>query len=119
VATVELDLEMAFSEEETQSLQQLKASNVWRTLRVASIAGLSRFDKFDADKNLDALLDNAGQEQAPPANSDEVQDGEGAAIEDEGNTTANNDIVREAGATAADNNVSESAPSIPVTEAAQ
>jgi hypothetical protein len=117
VANVELDLEMSMSDEETASLQQLKASNIWRTLRVASVARLSRFDKLSGDTNLNVLLDSTATEQGPPV--EDNQDGEGATGEVEGDTTASNDDKREAGATITNTNIPDTVHPIPVVDVAE
>jgi hypothetical protein len=117
VANVELDLEMSMSEEETASLQQLKASNIWRTLRVASVARLSKFDKLSGDKNLNVLLDGTAPEQGPPV--EDNQDGEGATGEVEGDTTTGNDDKREAGDTTTDTNIPDTVHPIPVVDVAE
>ena len=60
----DLNLEMAVTSEEQQKLQEAKASKIWRTLRIASRHRLSRFDKIDDGKNLQALFEQENVEDA-------------------------------------------------------
>ena len=56
IKMVELDLEMATSEEEKRKLQEKKTSLTWRGLRLASKKQLSGFDRVQPFTNLDNLL---------------------------------------------------------------
>lgn len=60
VAGVELDLEMAMTDEEKMQLEDAKASKTWRALRLAAKTKLSLLDKVDDGKNLKALLPHGG-----------------------------------------------------------
>ena len=58
VATDELDLEMAMSEEETKSIEEAKVGKIWRALRITARNHLAQIDKIDDGRNLQALLKN-------------------------------------------------------------
>ncbi|KAH7046035.1 THO complex, subunit THOC1 [Macrophomina phaseolina] len=60
----ELDLEMAMTDEDKHKLQQAKASKTWRALRIASKDRLSLFDKIDDGKQLQALFEPEGSDEA-------------------------------------------------------
>jgi hypothetical protein len=62
VQTVELDMEMAFTDEEKQQLQESKTSKTWRALRLASKTRLSLFDQVDDGRNLQCLVQPQGPE---------------------------------------------------------
>jgi THO complex subunit 1 len=64
VQAVELDLDMAFTDEEKQQLQESKTSKTWRALRLASKTKLSLFDQVDDGQNLQCLV----QSQGPDSN---------------------------------------------------
>jgi len=69
VAGIDLDLEMAMTDEEKENLGEAKASKTWRALRVASKDKLSLFDKFDGS-SLERLFqpdtaEQGGEEHAP------------------------------------------------------
>ncbi|EUC37912.1 hypothetical protein COCCADRAFT_33004 [Bipolaris zeicola 26-R-13] len=51
----DLDMDMADGDEEKRQLEESKASDVWRGLRVASKSQLSRFDRVEHGKGLEAL----------------------------------------------------------------
>ncbi|KAL9094713.1 MAG: hypothetical protein Q9165_002983 [Trypethelium subeluteriae] len=53
---IELDLEMADSEEEKTTLEEAKLGKTWRALRIASGTNLAQIDKIDDGRNLKALL---------------------------------------------------------------
>jgi THO complex subunit 1 len=57
VLAIELDLEMASTDEETKKLQDAKASKTWRALRLASKTKLSLFDKVDDGRNLRCFVE--------------------------------------------------------------
>ena len=65
VEQIDLDIEMA-TEEEKKELETKRMRAVWKTLRVASKAKLSMFDKISV-QNLKPLL-------GPEQESDQVQD---------------------------------------------
>jgi THO complex subunit 1 len=75
VAEVELDLDMARTDEEKQSLQESKASTTWKTLRIATKTNLSGFDKVQNGTGLDLLVSGAGN--FPGSRRDETQDIDG------------------------------------------
>ncbi|KAF2232517.1 hypothetical protein EV356DRAFT_560474 [Viridothelium virens] len=54
--TIDLDLEMADSEEEKKTLEETKLGKTWRALRIASGTNLAQIDKIDDGRNLKALL---------------------------------------------------------------
>ncbi|KKY17276.1 putative nuclear matrix protein [Diplodia seriata] len=60
----ELDMEMAMADEDKHRLQEAKASKTWRALRVASKDRLSLFDKIDDGKQLQALFEPEGGDDA-------------------------------------------------------
>ncbi|KAL1632858.1 hypothetical protein SLS56_003348 [Neofusicoccum ribis] len=60
----ELDLEMAMTDEDKHNLQEAKASKTWRALRIASKDRLSLFDKIDDGKQLEALFEPEGGDDA-------------------------------------------------------
>jgi THO complex subunit 1 len=62
VQAVELDLEMAMTDEEKQLLQESKTSKTWRALRLASKTRLSLFDQVDDGRNLQCLVQPQGTE---------------------------------------------------------
>jgi THO complex subunit 1 len=62
VQAVELDLEMAMTDEEKQLLQESKTSKTWRALRLASKTRLSLFDQVDDGRNLQCLVQPQGAE---------------------------------------------------------
>jgi THO complex subunit 1 len=74
VQNVDLDLEMANSEQEKAQLEDQKMSKTWRALRLMSKTKLNLFDKVDDGKNLACFL----QEQ-----DDEKADGEAMVTEKE------------------------------------
>lgn len=75
VTGAELDLEMAMTDEETQSLQELKASQTWRALRLSTSTKLSKFDQLDDTKNINALLEETDNSKLPQqVNVADVQD---------------------------------------------
>ena len=51
-----LDLEMAFTEEETKSIEEATLGKVWRALRVASKTNLGKIDEIDDGRNLQVLV---------------------------------------------------------------
>ncbi|EUC42751.1 hypothetical protein COCMIDRAFT_102671 [Bipolaris oryzae ATCC 44560] len=51
----DLDMDMADGDEEKRQLEESKASDVWRGLRVASKSQLSMFDRVEHGKGLEAL----------------------------------------------------------------
>jgi hypothetical protein len=93
VASAGLDLEMATTAEETRSLEQLKESNTWRTLRIATSSNLSKFDKLEGHRNLGTWLQDSGAEHGPAPGNEEVQDGEG--VDGEGTNAANNEATND------------------------
>lgn len=62
MAIIDLDLEMA-TDEEAIILNQQKASNTWKALRIASADRLNRFNELQLGKPLDVLLEKTDQEQ--------------------------------------------------------
>jgi len=56
VAAVELDMEMAMTEDEKRSLQETMAGKTWRTLRIAARNKLSMFDQLGDGKKLHDLF---------------------------------------------------------------
>ena len=58
----EFELEMARSKEEKQSAMDVRASKLWRTLRIASKSKLSLFEKIDDGNNLKALFEPEEEE---------------------------------------------------------
>ncbi|KAK8192603.1 hypothetical protein M8818_007773 [Zalaria obscura] len=52
----DLDLEMAMTDEETQSLQAAKSSKTWRALRLAARTTLSKLDKVETGKSLPEIF---------------------------------------------------------------
>jgi THO complex subunit 1 len=56
VQAVDLDLEMANTDEEKQSLEDAKMSKTWRALRLMSKTKLSLFDKVDDGRNLECFI---------------------------------------------------------------
>ncbi|KAK0662882.1 THO complex subunit 1 [Lasiodiplodia hormozganensis] len=60
----ELDLEMAMTDEDKHRLQEAKASKTWRALRIASKDRLSLFDKIDDGRQLQALFEPEGGDDA-------------------------------------------------------
>lgn len=73
VQTVELDMEMAFTDEEKQQLQESRTSKTWRALRLASKTRLSLFDQVDDGRNLQCLV----QPQGPKSTMEGGEYGEG------------------------------------------
>lgn len=62
------------TDEEKRDLEELKASKMWRALRLASRSRLGMFDKLDDGRNLKCLV----EEQIPERNEIEgVTDGVG------------------------------------------
>ncbi|TKA66935.1 hypothetical protein B0A49_07104 [Cryomyces minteri] len=57
IANDELDMEMAMTDEDKQTLQDAKASKIWRALRIAAKSKLSRFDQVDDGNNLQRLFE--------------------------------------------------------------
>jgi len=60
VASAELDLEMAMTDTDKETLQNSKASKTWRALRLASKTKLSLFDKVDDGRNLQCFVELSG-----------------------------------------------------------
>jgi THO complex subunit 1 len=56
VSNADLDLEMAVTEAEKQTLQDAKMSKTWRALRLMSKTKLSLFDKVDDGRNLECFV---------------------------------------------------------------
>jgi THO complex subunit 1 len=57
IANDELDIEMAMTDEDKDLLTSLKASKMWRALRIASKSKLNLFEKIEDGKNLGILSD--------------------------------------------------------------
>ncbi|KAF2115991.1 nuclear matrix protein [Lophiotrema nucula] len=76
IQTVEMDLDMAFTEEERRTLEERKASNTWRGLRLAAKDRLSSFDRLEYGKGLGRLfqpattIEAASEDNAPTAPDD-------------------------------------------------
>ncbi|OCK83336.1 hypothetical protein K432DRAFT_432919 [Lepidopterella palustris CBS 459.81] len=56
VTGIDLDLEMATTEEEKENLGDAKASKTWRALRISSRDKLSLFDRVEDSKSLESLF---------------------------------------------------------------
>lgn len=73
----DMDMDMADGDEEKRQLEESKASDVWRGLRVASKRQLSMFDRVEHGKGLEALqpaTSSASEATGPevaPTGSDE------------------------------------------------
>ncbi|KAK5168593.1 hypothetical protein LTR04_006229 [Oleoguttula sp. CCFEE 6159] len=57
IANDELDMEMAMTDEDKQTLQDAKSSKTWRALRIAVKSKLSRFDQVEDGNNLQRLFE--------------------------------------------------------------
>jgi THO complex subunit 1 len=78
VAGIDLDLEMAMTEQEKENLGEAKASQTWRALRVASKGKLSLFDKFEGN-SLERLFQ---PDTAEFTAEDHAPEGRGADLEE-------------------------------------
>lgn len=80
MANDDLDLEMAQTKDETNSLLGAKTSKAWRILRLSMKNKLSAFEKIDDGKNMQVLFDvpQSGDGPAKPATA---TDGEKAGGE--------------------------------------
>lgn len=71
VAGIELDMDIAMTEQEKENLGEAKTSKTWRALRIASKDKLSLFDRIEDGKSLERLFqpvdDTAAEESAPTA----------------------------------------------------
>jgi THO complex subunit 1 transcription elongation factor len=85
VSTVDLDLEMAMTDQDVNEYQELKISKTWRALRMAAHSKLSMFDNLADGKSLDCLIDKG---TAQIADADDTQDVEGA--DEEGSRPVHN-----------------------------
>lgn len=71
VAGIELDMDLAMTEQEKENLGEAKTSKTWRALRIASKDKLSLFDRIEDGKSLERLFqpdtvdDTAAEESAP------------------------------------------------------
>lgn len=70
----ELDLEMAMTEQETQSLEAAKSSKTWRALRTATRSALGKLDRAETGKSLQDVFKSTEDAQ-------EAQDSLGEANE--------------------------------------
>ncbi|CAI6340290.1 unnamed protein product [Periconia digitata] len=76
IRTIDLDLDMADSEEEKRKLLDTKSSRTWRGLRLASQGQLKSFDSIEHGKGLEKLppvtlsTEAIGDERAPTASED-------------------------------------------------
>jgi THO complex subunit 1 len=85
----ELDLEMAFTDEEKSTLQDAKASKTWTALRLASMTSIKVLDKYQDGGNIENFfqpdaIEEASLEEAATASthSPEVQGHHSVAEED-------------------------------------
>ena len=73
VAGIELDMDLAMTEQEKENLGEAKTSKTWRALRIASKDKLSLFDRIEDGKSLERLFqpdtvdDTTAEESAPTA----------------------------------------------------
>lgn len=73
VAGIELDMDLAMTEQEKENLGEAKTSKTWRALRIASKDKLSLFDRIEDGKSLERLFqpdtvdETAAEESAPTA----------------------------------------------------
>ena len=72
VAGIELDMDLAMTEQEKENLGEAKTSKTWRALRIASKDKLSLFDRIEDGKSLERLfqpdtVDETAEESAPTA----------------------------------------------------
>lgn len=58
IANDELDLEMAMTDDEKQSLEILMASKSWRAMRIASRTTLGKLDKVENGKRLQDVFES-------------------------------------------------------------
>ena len=78
IERLDLDLEMAMNDDEKRSIEELKASQKWKALRIASRVKLRLFDKLDDGKNLGLLLNepskSGGQTGVAATGATDVKD---------------------------------------------
>jgi len=81
----DFDLSMAQDKEEKERIIEMRASKLWRALRIASRSRFSVFDKLDDGKILDPLWAEPGSEEADcdrPGKTDGVDEAE--EVKDDG-----------------------------------
>lgn len=88
VQEMDLDLDIANTEDEKRELEDQKMSKTWRALRLMSKTKLNLFDKVDDGRNLECFLQNKEEaavegEEAIVEKSVEGESGEGSKEEDE------------------------------------
>lgn len=75
----ELDLEMAMTDEETQSLKAAIANKTWRALRAATRSSIDLLDKTEPGKSLQDLIKRQEATQDPDREGGEVTGVDGKA----------------------------------------
>jgi len=81
VAAVELDMDMAMTEDEKRSLQEAMAGKAWRTLRIAARNKLSMFDQLEDGKKLQNLFEQpSGGDTRDEAAAGMQDSGVGASV---------------------------------------
>lgn len=88
VQNVDLDIEMANTEEEKKQLEDQKMSKTWRALRLMSKTKLDLFDKVNDGNNLECFVKTSEEESvegeaSATARAEEVNGGAEHKFDDE------------------------------------